>query len=565
MVLPFFISLFSCFNSGASFSTMQSNARNNAVEKIIHYHEVTKHRYERYARSPGYMDWQNQPNPFRFYREVPLIKLPLLQQFPGAPYAMLYQRENSPKQPFGLENIAGFLELSLGLSAWKAAGQSRWSLRINPSSGNLHPTEAHLVLPPSAKVPGGIFHYNVFAHALEQRAAVAEEIWRQIEAHFGGKGFMIGLSSIFWRESWKYGERAYRYCNHDAGHALAAISMAGNLFGWKVTYLNGLSDNALNLVLGLNQTRFEHLEEEHPDFLCFVHPNDHAEIPRTLPPSIIDAFAKLKVAGRPNQLSKQRIDWQIIYQTADQTQKPATADQAYKYSDAAMLKTHRPQRFAAEIIRQRRSATDFDRRGSLLKHQLLSMLDKTLPRSGYAPFDAELIEASTHLFLFIHRIEGLASGLYFFGRNQKDLDPLKRQTHSEFRWRQIKDNFPLYLLKKGDFRQQARMISCHQDIAGSSVLSLGMVARFKDTISARPYHYRHLFAESGMIGQVLYLEAEAHGVRGTGIGCFFDDAMHEIIGLQDNRYQSLYHFTIGRPIEDPRLATFEAYHHLKDR
>ena len=39
------------------------------------------------------------------------------------------------------------LELSLGLSAWKVYGTSRWSLRINPSSGNLHPTEAHLILP----------------------------------------------------------------------------------------------------------------------------------------------------------------------------------------------------------------------------------------------------------------------------------------------------------------------------------------------------------------------------------------------------------------------------------
>jgi hypothetical protein len=65
-----------------------------------------------------------------------------------------------------------------------------------------------------------------------------------------------------------------------------------------------------------------------------------------------------------------------------------------------------------------------------------------------------------------------------------------------------------------------------------------------------------------MIGQVLYLEAEAHGVRGTGIGCFFDDAVHDILGLSGNRYQSLYHFTIGRPIEDPRLTTYPAYHHL---
>ncbi len=68
-----------------------------------------------------------------------------------------------------------------------------------------------------------------------------------------------------------------------------------------------------------------------------------------------------------------------------------------------------------------------------------------------------------------------------------------------------------------------------------------------------------------MIGQVLYLEAEAHGLRGTGIGCFFDDAVHEIMGFNDNHYQSLYHFTVGKPIEDPRLTTYLPYDHLKNK
>jgi len=62
-----------------------------------------------------------------------------------------------------------------------------------------------------------------------------------------------------------------------------------------------------------------------------------------------------------------------------------------------------------------------------------------------------------------------------------------------------------------------------------------------------------------MIGQVLYLEAEAAGLRGTGIGCFFDDGMHNLLGLKDRRYQSLYHFTVGGPLEDERLTTLPAY------
>ena len=37
---------------------------------------------------------------------------------------------------------------------------------------------------------------------------------------------LVVLSSIHWREAWKYGERAYRYCQHDAGHAIAATRYA---------------------------------------------------------------------------------------------------------------------------------------------------------------------------------------------------------------------------------------------------------------------------------------------------------------------------------------------------
>jgi SagB-type dehydrogenase family enzyme len=546
-------------------NTMAPDGNVNIVEEVFRYHEETKHHYERYARSAGHMDWQNQPNPFRFYENTQVIELPLLKENPRADYPDLYRRKNNRQQAITIDAIAGFLELSLGLSAWKAAGQSRWSLRINPSSGNLHPTEAHLILPHLSKLPGGIYHYNPFAHTLERRAEISDETGRQVASHFGGPGFLVGLSSIFWRESWKYGERAFRYCNHDVGHALAALSVSANLFGWKATYLNGLSDKALGTILGFAQTRYKDLEGEHPDLLCFIHPRGQSDIPRSLPESIVADFAKLRFTGTPNKLSRQPVNWEIIYKTADLTRKPTTDSRYYDYGDSAWNHTIPSPLKAADIIRQRRSATDFDRNGSITRNQLFTILGSTLPRNGFAPFDVELIKASTHLLLFIHHVENLTPGLYFFCRHDQDLDPIKQLTRSNFIWQPVEKNFPLYLLEAGNKRQQAMRVSCYQDIAGSSAFSLGMIAQFKASITVEPFRYRHLFWETGMIGQVLYLEAEAHGVRGTGIGCFFDDAVHEILGFKDNQYQSLYHFTIGRPIEDQRLTTYPPYYHLKNR
>jgi hypothetical protein len=124
-------------------------------------------------------------------------------------------------------------------------------------------------------------------------------------------------------------------------------------------------------------------------------------------------------------------------------------------------------------------------------------------------------------------------------------------------------HLPLYLLAAGDYRERARLVSCHQDIAADGAFSLGMLARFADGIRARgAWWYRRLFWEAGVLGQVLYLEAEAAGVRGTGIGCYLDDAVHDLLGLTGDRFQSLYHFTAGGPVEDLRLRTLAPYAHL---
>jgi hypothetical protein len=87
-----------------------------------------------------------------------------------------------------------------------------------------------------------------------------------------------------------------------------------------------------------------------------------------------------------------------------------------------------------------------------------------------------------------------------------------------------------------------------------------MIAEFEQTLKqCGSWCYPRLFWETGIVGQVLYLEAEASGIRGTGIGCFFDDPMHRVLGLQTLQYQSLYHFTMGGPVDDTRLRTLPPY------
>lgn len=534
------------------------------AEGILRYHEETKHRPERYARSPGYMDWENQPDPFRVYEGAAVVDLPLLSRDPPGGHLALYQPER-PCAPFTLDTVAGFLELSMGLSAWKAVSGSRWALRMNPSSGNLHPTETHLLLPRMPGCSAGIYHYAPLRHALERRAVLPDDLEQRALSCLGADGFLAGLTSIFWRESWKYGERAFRYCNHDVGHALAGLRFAANLFGWQLTCLTDLSDAAVEAVLGLRRHPVPSRDEEHPDLLCFVHAAGRHPIPQTLPGELVAAFETIRVTGRPNPLSRDHVDWEVIGRAADLSRKPATSAGPATFGQAQMIRPAGPDVSAAAIIRRRRSATDFDRRRGIPREHFLAMLDKTRPRDGIAPFDVGLGEPALHLMIFVHQVEGLQPGLYFFSRNDQHLPELRALSRPEFAWQPVEPGLPLFLLQPDDFRQTAAMVSCHQEIAGASAFSLGMLARFSEIVRREPFRYRHLFWESGMIGQVLYLEAEAHEVRGTGIGCFFDDAVHEILGLTDDRYQSLYHFTVGHPLEDPRLTTLPPYSHLRGR
>ena len=126
--------------------------------------------------------------------------------------------------------IGDVLRHALGLSAWKQFHESRWSLRVNPSSGNLHPTEAYIVTGPVEDLSDtpAVWHYAADRHLLELRCAFDMDAWR---AACGDRSdvWLVALMSIHWREAWKYGERAFRYCQHDLGHAIASVRIAAAL------------------------------------------------------------------------------------------------------------------------------------------------------------------------------------------------------------------------------------------------------------------------------------------------------------------------------------------------
>ena len=555
----------------------------NSIETVLAYHRRTKHHLHRFAASPGYLDWATQPDPFRTYNGAERVELPLLADRLDAVYAELYFPGAVPVMPLERNSVAMLFELALGLSAWKQNESSRWALRCNPSSGNLHPTEGYAILPEMPGLSAGVYHYVSRDHCLERRYVLEGRAGQQLAGSFPPASFLVGLSSIHWREAWKYGERAFRYCQHDAGHAIATVRYAAAALGWSARLIADVSDTAIAAVLGLTQSEsFSTIAEqdrEHPDALLLVgppHPPGKGEESEGVDVAKLrDVLRAGAWVGLANSLSPAHVRWPAIDAAAEATWQADRATEIGRRGgpdivDKFPASPTRPvvdsQINAVRLVKQRRSCLSFDGITSISAETFFGMLDRLLPRPGVAPWDVWPWPPHLHCGIFVHRVRGLPPGLYLFERSPTVHERLRSALRADFMWKRPEgcpEYLPLFELVEGDFREQAQVVSCHQGIAGDGAFSLGMIAEFSESIRATgAWWYRRLFWESGLLGQVLYLEAEAAGVRGTGIGCYFDDAFHNLLGLDGDRFQSLYHFTVGGPVDDPRLITLSAYSHL---
>ena len=145
-------------------------------------------------------------------------------------------------------------------------------------------------------------------------------------------------------------------------------------------------------------------------------------------------------------------------------------------------------------------------------------------------------------YLYIHRVEGVERGLYCLDRTNKQL----------------------FFLSRGDMQHVAKELSLNQDIASDSAFAISFISNFDyalNTYGDRGYRYIHY--EAGFLGQSLYSGATASGFDATGIGAFIDDEVHTFLKTPSEQ-QVVYHFTVGKRIDDPRISTLPAYDSIHD-
>jgi len=465
------------------------------------YHEFTKHTVEKIRNSSHSLDWVNMPDPFRHYEGVPVLDLPSSAPAPKAnALDILRGRLGHCNTTDGSGLLSQLLFYSAAISATKVVPATgyRYSLRVNPSSGNLHPTEFHFATLGLHHWPDGLYHYRPSSHMTEQRATG--------DYTMGRGNLVFYLTTIAWREAWKYRDRAYRYCCHDIGHAAESLMLAGRACGYHSTPVYDFDDNQVARVLGV--------EDEWPMMIVRI---------EGVPGWNRSAGSRHFMGGQPNRLSEEEVPYPMIMRMHEAT-KIRTDIGEPTLTSVVIERSIMTDASFATVVRRRRSALDF--RGgieSISLAQLQTLLACAVRNRDFIT-----------LYLYVHRVNDLQAGLY--------------RVHDDH----------LELLRPGDHRVAAAGLSLSQELAGNSCVTFSMAADLERATSVHGDRgYRYSFFEAGAIGQSLYLAAEAMGFQSTGIGAFYDDAVHHYLGLDPKDAQVIYHFACGYAVKDNRITEGE--------
>lgn len=212
--------------------------------------------YDRDKILGGNVDWANQPDAYKRYPDVPLIKLDAPRTKGGSSLWAALRGRRSLRRYAAEPLTKGQLSQLLWAAQGVTATHRDMAFRTAPSAGALYPIETYVAAHNVAGVEPGLYHYAVIEHALEQlgvgdyRVLVARAALDQRIAATAGVVFI--WSAVFGRSEWKYKQRAYRYVYLDAGHIAQNVALGATALGLGNCQIAALYDGEANALLGLD-------------------------------------------------------------------------------------------------------------------------------------------------------------------------------------------------------------------------------------------------------------------------------------------------------------------------
>ena len=254
---------------------------NRDIEAARTYHATTKHSYTSVRTDGHFLDWENRPMPYKLYPEVSGLALPRDLSLARVPALEAIAAGDSPSGggELTLEALTRILFCADGLTRRTRIGGQDYHFRAAPSAGALYPIEIYAAVAETVELEQGLYH---FSPADLRLRGLRRGDWRGLIARAAaGRPSLLRaravlvLSAIFWRSTWKYRARAYRYCFWDAGTILANLLAAAAAEGLSTELVTAFADPEIEALLGI--------DGEHEGALCLVALGSGADAPAVEP------------------------------------------------------------------------------------------------------------------------------------------------------------------------------------------------------------------------------------------------------------------------------------------
>ena len=509
---------------------------NRSTAATLEYHEATKHSEQSVRASRHFLDLENQPLPFKIYRDLEAIPLP--QNSPGndlpaleviSPPVTAPTTNGDGERTVDLATLSRILYLSAGITKRKRHAGGEILFRAHPNTGALHHIDLYVVAGELPGLSAGVYHFGPHDFALRR---LREGDYRAVLVEASGRSpdlvrapVIIASASTYWRNAWKYQARAYRHCFWDGGTLHANLLAAAGSAQLEPLLVMGFADRPVERLLGL--------DPEREGVIALVAVGRSGRRAPTAPP-----VPELRLETEP--LSRSEVDYPAIRaqhaasSLADGVEAAAWRGPSPVMEEPVATGSLHPLRPKAEpelpresldaVIRRRGSTRVFDKTRSLSFEELSTVLDRAtrgVPGDFLDPPGASLLD----LYLIVHAVAGLSPGAYYYRRRDCSLE----------------------LLRAGSFRGTAGRLGLGQELPADAAVNIYSLASLSPVLARFGNRgYRAAQLEGGITGGRLYLAAYAQRFGASGL-TFFDDEVTEFFSPHAAGKSVMFLVALGHP------------------
>ena len=513
--------------------------RNRETEAAWAYHDGTKHSHQSVRTNPHYLDWENQPIPFKIYSG--LDPLPLRHQLSssGMPALTAIADITPPGDEIvrpTSQALAEILFLSAGVTKRRSYPGGEMLFRAAACTGALYHIDLYLACGDLDDLEAGVYHFSPHDFALRR---VRQGDYRAVLARASGNEpsvatapVILVCASTYWRNAWKYQARAYRHCYWDNGTILANLLAAAASRRLPAKVVVGFVDTAVSELLGLDA------EREAPISLVALAGESPSMVgvPSSVEPLKLEtaplskkavAYPAMSAMHEASSLASEAevVAWRREAEQQGGRRMDEGGKEARLFSLQALGDEEMSQDKIEEVIIRRGSTRQFAR-DAITFGQLSTMLDRAtrgIPADCLDPAE----ESLNDLYLIVHAVGDLPSGAYVFRRDERAIE----------------------LLKEGDFRREAGYLGLGQEIPADCSLNVYFLADLKRALARFGNRgYRAAQLEASIMGGKLYLAAYAQRLGASGL-TFFDDDVTEFFSPHAAGKSVMFLLALGKSVK----------------